>query len=62
MTRDDLFLFEDTADILATGFTFTEGPIWNKDGQHLDFSDMPANIRRLCITLPRNTIASSALL
>jgi gluconolactonase len=31
---------------LATGFTFTEGPIWNKAGQHLDFSDMPANIRR----------------
>jgi len=31
---------------LATGFQFTEGPIWNKDGQHLDFSDMPSDIRR----------------
>ena len=31
---------------LATGFTFTEGPIWNKAGQYLDFSDMPADTRR----------------
>ena len=26
---------------LATGFTFTEGPIWNKEGRFLLFSDMP---------------------
>jgi gluconolactonase len=31
---------------LATGFTFTEGPIWNKDGGFLLFSDMPADVRR----------------
>jgi gluconolactonase len=31
---------------LATGFTFTEGPIWNREGRFLLFSDMPADIRR----------------
>lgn len=31
---------------LATGFTFTEGPIWHPKEQHLLFSDMPADIRR----------------
>jgi gluconolactonase len=31
---------------LATGFTFTEGPIWNPQGQFLLFSDMPADTRR----------------
>src|SRR5438045_7096787 len=31
---------------LATGFTFTEGPLWNKEGRYLLFSDMPADIRR----------------
>ena len=31
---------------LASGFTFTEGPIWNKVGRYLLFSDMPADIRR----------------
>jgi gluconolactonase len=31
---------------LATGFTFTEGPLWNKDESYLLFSDMPADIRR----------------
>jgi gluconolactonase len=31
---------------LGTGFTFTEGPIWNPDGQFLLFSDMPADTRR----------------
>ena len=30
----------------ATGFTFTEGPIWNPAGQFLLFSDMPADTRR----------------
>ena len=28
---------------LGTGFTFTEGPIWNPEGQFLLFSDMPAD-------------------
>ena len=31
---------------LATGFTFTEGPIWHPNEQVLYFSDMPADIRR----------------
>jgi gluconolactonase len=31
---------------LATGFTFTEGPIWNKEGNYLLFSDMPGDVRR----------------
>ena len=31
---------------LAGGFTFTEGPIWIKDGGHLLFSDIPANVIR----------------
>src|SRR5947207_1505931 len=31
---------------LATGFTFTEGPIWNREGRFLLFSDMPGDVRR----------------
>ena len=31
---------------LGTGFTFTEGPIWNPGGQFLLFSDMPGDTRR----------------
>jgi gluconolactonase len=31
---------------VATGFTFTEGPIWNKEGHFLLFSDMPGDVRR----------------
>lgn len=31
---------------LATGFLFTEGPIWNKAGEYLLFSDMPGDVRR----------------
>ena len=31
---------------LATGFTFTEGPVWHPAEQVLYFSDMPADIRR----------------
>jgi gluconolactonase len=31
---------------LGTGFTFTEGPIWNSDGNFLLFSDMPGDTRR----------------
>ena len=30
---------------LGTGFTFTEGPLWNPEG-FLLFSDMPADTRR----------------
>ncbi len=31
---------------VATGFTFTEGPIWNQEGEFLLFSDMPGDVRR----------------
>jgi gluconolactonase len=31
---------------VATGFTFTEGPIWNALEQALYFSDMPGDVRR----------------
>ena len=31
---------------VATGFIFTEGPIWNKEGGYLLFSDMPGDVRR----------------
>jgi gluconolactonase len=31
---------------LGTGFTFTEGPLWHKEGKYLLFSDMPGDVRR----------------
>ena len=31
---------------LGSGFTFTEGPIWHPEQNHLLFSDMPADTRR----------------
>jgi gluconolactonase len=31
---------------IATGFTFTEGPLWHPREQALYFSDMPADVRR----------------
>jgi len=31
---------------IATGFTFTEGPIWHPVQHYLLFSDMPADVRR----------------
>jgi gluconolactonase len=31
---------------LGTGFTFTEGPVWNHAGEYLLFSDMPGDVRR----------------
>jgi len=31
---------------LGTGFTFTEGPVWNSGGKYLLFSDMPGDVRR----------------
>jgi gluconolactonase len=42
----DLVDREARVEKLATGFTFTEGPLWNKEGRYLLFSDMPADIRR----------------
>jgi gluconolactonase len=31
---------------IATGFKFTEGPIWNPRDRNLHFSDMPGDVRR----------------
>ena len=31
---------------LGAGFTFTEGPLWNKKGGFLLFSDIPGDVRR----------------
>src|SRR4051794_35456554 len=43
-----LELVDEDAEVerLGTGFTFTEGPIWNPGGQFLLFSDMPGDTRR----------------
>ena len=35
-----------TVEQAATGFTFTEGPIWHPKEQYLLFSDMPGDVRR----------------
>lgn len=32
---------------IASGCTFTEGPLWHPKAQHLLFSDMPADVRRM---------------
>ena len=32
-----------TVDKLATGFQFTEGPLWHAAGRYLLFSDMPGD-------------------
>ena len=41
-------IIQATADLerLATGFDFTEGPIWNHVEKHLTFSDMPGDHMR----------------
>lgn len=41
-------LIDETAPVrpIATGCTFTEGPVWHPVEQHLTFSDMPADVRR----------------
>ena len=41
-------LIDENAEVekVATGFTFTEGPIWNAVEQCLFFSDMPGDVRR----------------
>jgi gluconolactonase len=33
------------AELLGSGFQFTEGPVWNPDGRFLVFSDVPASTR-----------------
>ncbi len=42
----DLIDLDAPVDRLASGFTFTEGPIWHPRDQYLLFSDMPADVRR----------------
>jgi gluconolactonase len=42
----DLIDAEAPVERLATGFTFTEGPIWHPRDHYLLFSDMPADVRR----------------
>lgn len=42
----DLFPKGPEVERLATGFLFTEGPIWHPLGQYLLFSDMPGDVRR----------------
>ncbi|MEZ5738888.1 MAG: isochorismatase family protein [Burkholderiaceae bacterium] len=43
---DDLIEPDAPVEQLATGFEFTEGPIWHPRGQYLLFSDMPGDVRR----------------
>jgi gluconolactonase len=42
----DLIDLDAPVEKLASGFTFTEGPIWHPRDQFLLFSDMPADVRR----------------
>jgi gluconolactonase len=42
----DLIDLDAPVERLASGFTFTEGPIWHPRDQYLLFSDMPADVRR----------------
>jgi gluconolactonase len=42
----DLIDVEAPVERLATGFTFSEGPIWHPRDHYLLFSDMPADVRR----------------
>jgi gluconolactonase len=43
-----LDLVDETVEVeqLGSGFTFTEGPVWNPAGEFLLFSDMPGDTRR----------------
>jgi gluconolactonase len=40
---DDLLDKDAKIEVLAEGFTWSEGPAWMKDGQYLIFSDVPEN-------------------
>ena len=42
----DLIDRDETVKQAATGFVFTEGPVWHPREQHLLFSDVPGNVRR----------------
>ncbi len=41
---DDLIPPAAKIETLATGFTWTEGPVWDEDNQRLLFSDIPGNV------------------
>lgn len=43
---EDLIELDAPVERLASGFTFTEGPIWHPREHFLLFSDMPADVRR----------------
>lgn len=42
----DLIDVDAPVERIATGFDFTEGPVWHPVDQHLIFSDIPGNVRR----------------
>ncbi|MGB0926022.1 MAG: SMP-30/gluconolactonase/LRE family protein [Pikeienuella sp.] len=41
----DLIDVSEPVELIATGFDFTEGPIWHPTQHHLTFSDIPGNAR-----------------
>jgi gluconolactonase len=43
---EDLIDLDSPVERIATGFKFTEGPIWHPLDRHLLFSDMPGDVRR----------------
>lgn len=45
-TLNELVASSEGVERVATGFTFTEGPLWLPDAGCLMFSDMPADVRR----------------
>src|SRR5437867_3842959 len=40
---DRLLASDAKVEVLESGFTWTEGPVWVKDGGYLLFSDIPRN-------------------
>ncbi len=43
---DELFGDDPVIERIGSGFTFTEGPVWDPVGEILYFSDMPGDVRR----------------
>lgn len=41
---DDLISADAKIEVIASGFDWTEGPAWNKEGAFLVFSDIPRNV------------------
>ncbi len=41
---DELIDDEAPIEVIASGFVWTEGPAWNKEGDFLVFSDIPRNV------------------